>query len=261
MKIKLLTILLGSLVFGGVAIGQTSKETDQQKLEKVLTSQEQVNSQSAQAQKKVSDISEETRKLLDEYRMTLRKIDNTKIYNSQLEKLLADQQQEMKAIQMDIDSIRTTQREVVPLMMRMIATMEKFVQFDIPFLMEERQDRIAKLKAMMNRADVSTSEKFRRVLEAYQIENDFGRTIEAYRGLHQVNGKDLTVDFLRIGRLALIYQTLDGKQSGQWMPQQKQWLPLDDSYAKSIRKGLRIARKETAPDLMKLPIQTAGVKQ
>ncbi|MCB0385825.1 MAG: hypothetical protein KDD43_10570, partial [Bdellovibrionales bacterium] len=73
MKIKLLTILLGYLVFGGVAIGQTSKETDQQKLEKVLTSQEQVNSQSAQAQKKVSDISEETRKLLDEYRMTLRK--------------------------------------------------------------------------------------------------------------------------------------------------------------------------------------------
>lgn len=225
MKQKLIPIILGTFLFAGAAMAQQPAETEQQKLNQVLSSQEKANSESAQAQKKITEISDETRRLLDEYRMTLRKIDNTKIYNAQLEKLLADQVAEMKAIQKDIDSIRNTQREVVPLMMRMIATMEKFVQLDIPFLMEERQDRIGKLKTMMNRADVSTSEKFRRVLEAYQVENDYGRTIEAYRGLQQVNGKDLTVDFLRIGRLALIYQTLDGKQAGQWMPQQKRWLP------------------------------------
>ena len=260
MKKPKLILLLATLLMMLPASGDQGKG-DQQKLETTITAQATTNQQSIKSQKKVSQLSDQTRQLLEDYRMTLRKIDNTKIYNDQLKKLMKDQSEDMKSIQADIDSIRNTQKDVVPLMLRMIATLDKFVQLDVPFLQQERQDRIAKLKKMMNRADVSTSEKFRRVLEAYQVENDYGRTIEAYRGLHNINGKDLTVDFLRVGRLALIYQTLDGQQAGHWIPTQGRWQALDESFAKGIRKGLRIARKETAPDLIKLPIQTAEVVQ
>jgi hypothetical protein len=94
-------------------------------------------------------------------------------------------------------------------------------------------------------------------MEAYQIENEFGRTIEAYRGTLQVEGKEITVDFLRFGRIALVYQSLDESMAGTWNKQEKKWESLDSSYRSAIRQGMRIARKQAAPDLIRLPLAAA----
>jgi hypothetical protein len=109
----------------------------------------------------------------------------------------------------------------------------------------------------MNQSDVTDSEKFRRILEAYQIENEFGRTIEAYRSTLQRDGKELMVDFLRVGRIALVYQTLDGTENGVWDAQERGWRQLDSSYRSAIQQGLRVARKQTAPDMIRLPLPAA----
>ena len=98
-----------------------------------------------------------------------------------------------------LGEIETTSREVLPMMQKMLATLDQFVKLDVPFLLEERTNRVAQLKDMMTRADVSISEKYRRIVEAYQIEMEYGRTIEAYQG----KVGDKTVDFLRAGRVAL----------------------------------------------------------
>jgi len=93
------------------------------------------------------------------------------------------------------------------------------------------------------------------VTEAYQIENDFGRTIEAYKDTLTLNGATREVDFLRIGRVALVYQTADGKYSGAWDQKSGQWIELDKGdYKNQIRFGLRIARKQVAPDLVMVPV-------
>ena len=139
-------------------------------------------------------------------------------------------------------------------MQRMVETLEQFVALDVPFLLEERNGRVATLKQMMTRADVTISEKYRRILEAYQIENEFGRTIEAYRGTLDQEGKKLTVDFLRVGRIALVYQTLDASQNGVWDQGQRAWKELDSSYASAIQQGLKVARKQSAPDMIRLPL-------
>jgi Protein of unknown function (DUF3450). len=52
---------------------------------------------------------------------------------------------------------------------------------------------------MMDGAGVAASEKFGRVREAYQVEMDYGRTMEAYSGLHTINGQERDVEFLRLG--------------------------------------------------------------
>jgi hypothetical protein len=107
---------------------------------------------------------------------------------------------------------------------------------------------------MMDKANVAPSEKFRRVMEAYQVEMDYGRTIEAYSGFQEISGNESNVDFLRIGRTALLYQTRDGGAQGVWNKQTRQWDELDSSYRTQITKGLRMARKQLAPDLIMVPV-------
>jgi hypothetical protein len=107
---------------------------------------------------------------------------------------------------------------------------------------------------MMDRADIAPSEKFRRVMESYQVEMDYGRTLEAYSGLHIIDGQERDVDFLRVGRTALIYQTRDASLQGTWNKQTRQWQALPSSYRTQVTKGLRMAKKQLAPDLLMLPI-------
>jgi len=145
-------------------------------------------------------------------------------------------------------------------MERMIDGIEQSIALDIPFLLEERTKRVETLKQIMERSDVSVAEKFRKVMEAYQIENEFGRTIEAYQGELNLDGSTRQVDFLRIGRVGFLYQTLDGTETGVWDQKNREWVDAAGS-ASAVRLGLRMARKQTAPDLLKLPFPTAEAAQ
>jgi hypothetical protein len=136
----------------------------------------------------------------------------------------------------------------------MIDSLDAFVQLDVPFLEDEREERILDLRKLMFRADVTESEKYRRIMEAYQIENEFGRTIEAYRSTLVREGREVSVNFLRVGRIALVYQALDGSEAGVWNQAERRWESLDDSHRNAIRDGLKIARKQVAPDLLRIPL-------
>ena len=230
-------------------------------LDKTTQAQKQNDKEARASQKKITKIAGDIRSTVDDYRLVNRRIDNTKIYNQQLRDLIRSQEGEMVSIKKQIESLTNTNKEIMPLMARMLENLEKFVSLDIPFLPDERKNRLSALKAMMKRADVSTSEKYRRLLEAYQVENEYGRTIEAYKGIQKHESKELTVDFLRIGRLNLIYQSVDGKKSGYWNRKENRWVYLPSTYSKTVRKGIRMARKQLAPDLIKLPIPAPEVIQ
>lgn len=209
------------------------------------------------SQKKIDRVSDQTQKLLEEYRAATRQTETQQVYNRYLQDLLESQQQEKLSRQRQLEEIETTQREILPLALRMLDSLEDFIRLDMPFLPEERGQRLKKLQQMIKRADVTNAEKFRRILEAFQIENDYGNTIEAYRGDLELNGSKNSVDFLRLGRLALYYQRLDGSETGYWSKEQKRWEKLPDHYRQTIRTGLRIARKEMAPDLLVVPLPAA----
>jgi len=212
------------------------------------------NEEGLKSQQRVDALSDETDKLLTEYRTTIKQIDALRVYNRQMEGLIASQEMEVASLRHDIDEVEVVGRGVTPLMLKMIGSLEAFVALDVPFLAEERKERLANLRTLMNRSDVTNSEKYRRIMEAYQIENDYGRTIEAYRGTRE-DGK--TVDFLRVGRISLIFQSLDADEAGVWDQEAGQWVALDSSYRTAIKQGLRIARKEAAPDLIRLPLPAA----
>ncbi len=139
-------------------------------------------------------------------------------------------------------------------MAQMVESLDQFVELDLPFLLPERRSRVAFLETLLERSDVTVAEKFRRVLEAYEIENDYGRTIEAYKDSLEFEGASREVDILRIGRIALLYQTVDAGAYGMWDRQKKEWTPLPAAYRNQIREGIRVARRQIAPNLLLLPV-------
>lgn len=215
------------------------------------------NTANAVSQKKVDKLSDQTEDLAAAYRSALQSTRSLQVYNRQLESLIASQDSEVASLEKQIDSVTEVGREIMPLMLRMIDTLDQFVSLDVPFLEEERRDRVQQLRDMMDRADVTISEKYRRLLESYQIEYDYGRNIEAYSGELAGDGQKRTVDFLRIGRIALLYQTLDGEETGAWDREAGKWVILGDDYRGSVGQGIRMARKQVAPNLIRIPVPAA----
>jgi len=209
---------------------------------------------SVQSQMRIDKIDDQTDDMAIEYRSTLDQIESLRVYNSQLEKLLDAQLAELASLDEQIASVTVIGREVTPLMLRMVDTLDSFVDKDVPLLLSERRERVAHLRELMGRADVADSEKYRRIMEAYQIENEYGRTIEVYQDTLDMGGEERTLDILRIGRISLLYQSLDGAEVGAWDRRAGQWVELPSEYRDSIRRGIRIARKQMAPDMIRVPV-------
>ena len=225
----------------------SGKETTQS----VVQGQVKNNQVAAQSQKKISKITKESLDISNKYRSTLEDINNVRIYNDQLRVRIASQKKEKVSLRKQIHDVENMDTEIVPLMLEMLSALEKFVQLDVPFEKKERKKEVKDLRLMMDRADVTNAEKYRRILEAYQIESEYGRTIGAYRALQNVDGKEITVDFLRLGRLSLIYQTLDKKKSAYWSQDKKSWVEIPSKYSRAISTGIKIARNQTAPNFIK----------
>jgi hypothetical protein len=244
----------GLLGCAALLLAAQSVPAQDSKLGRALEAQIGLDQEAQSSQGRVDEIDDETQRLLSEYRRALSDAESYTSYAEQLEAQVRSQQEEMDEMDRQLLEVETTSREVLPLMQKMLATLERFVQLDVPFLLEERTRRVATLQEMMSRADVTISEKYRRIVEAYQVELDYGRTIEAYEGdLASEGGEPRTVQFLRVGRVTLLYQTLDGSETGYWDAGGKRWVVANE-YAHSFKEGIGVAKKARAPEMLIVPV-------
>jgi hypothetical protein len=243
------------LLLGSLTLYWPSPLNASNRLTQALEAEDSILRQAQESQTRVDAMADETLRLVHEYRDLRREQENLAVYNANLEDMVRSQEAEMVSLERQIEDIKVTQREIVPLMLRMLDALEAFVAADLPFLLDERMARVEGLRALMRRADVDVPEKFRRIMQAYQTEADHGRTIEAFQGeLVTDHGPGRSVEFLRIGRLVLAYQTLDRNESGFWEPRNQAWTPLETRHNQSIRQGLRIAARQAAPELIQVPV-------
>ena len=222
------TFLVGGLASFSV-IGQSSQvEEAQQRLSKWYVN-------SAKVQSRIDALDEQTRQDYYEYIHTVKRAEQIETYNAQLQKLISSQEDELNQLEQQLVSLSDTEQAALPLLNKMLKTLNSFDQKDLPFLTTERSERLTRLSALLDRADVSVAEKYRQVLEAYQIEVEYGRTLEAYSGmLTVIEQPSRDVTFLRLGRVALYYQTSDGQESGQWNPETQSWQQLAESMNLSL---------------------------
>jgi hypothetical protein len=207
------------------------------------------------AQQKIDTLHADTRTMIDDYYARLKLVEGLRLYNSMLQRQLDNQVAEIDILQNSIGNVATVERQVLPLMSRMIDGLEQFIALDVPFLTQEREKRTTKLRELLPRSDVTVAEKTRRVLEAYQIENDYGRTIEAYKDKLALDNASFDAEFLRIGRIGLMYRTVGNGDVGYWDKDRKGWVPLDAvPYRRYIEQGLKVAKQEIAPELISIPL-------
>ena len=216
---------------------------------------EQISAQAKGSQVKIDATTEQTRELYADYKVVLKEIEGLQVYNRQLERQIAVQEREMAELAASIDRVTEVERQVMPLMLRMIEGIDQFVSLDIPFRIDERRERIERLRTIMDRADVAVSEKFSQVLGAYQIENEYGRTIEAYSDTISLDGSDIIVDLLKVGRVALVWQSKDREITGWWNNRSNRYEEIDESdYATSVSRGIKMARKQLTAGLFAVPV-------
>ena len=207
------------------------------------------------SQQTVERLDDESRQMLEEYRQLVQQLQRTTQANNDLQSKVEQQAAEISRITRELDDIEHVRSDIDPLMQKMLTTLGQLIELDTPFLAEERQTRQAALEEAFSKRSGDIAERFRQLLEAYQIEADYGRNIEAYQGqMPQQDGSRKMVDFLRLGRVALFYQTLDGRAGGVWDNQKRVWHSLEPSHMAGISQAIRIARKQLPPDLMVLPL-------
>jgi seryl-tRNA synthetase len=185
----------------------------------------------------------------DRYARTLAEADITARYNTQLEQQLRSQQEEIAALEAQVTALDGTAVDVQPLLQRMFSELEQFVANDVPFFKEERDQRVERLRELMGQVEASASEKFRRLMEAYQIEMEYGRTMSSYKQM--VDGRE--AEMVRLGRVSLMYRTVETGETGYWDNERKAWVP-DPEAAAAIQEALSIAKEERAPDLIMVPV-------
>lgn len=228
-----------------------------QAIDPALEEQASADQDAQRSQRTINDLDDEISLSTAENRLATQELGRLKIYNANLASIVADQEREKAALQRQIDEFGDVERDVVPFLFELLDALETFVAHDLPFLQSERNERLARLRTGMDRSDLTISEKYRLIMEAYQIETSYGRNIEAYTGTLPVEGVERRVDMLRIGRVLLAYQTPDGAMTGYWDRETQQWTTADSFYRREVADALRIARKQMAPRLLEIPVSAA----
>jgi len=224
-------------------------------IDKSINVIEKTNQTLGKYQKQINHLDEKKEKLFQEYKYVNQEIKSTKNYNTQLQNVITSQEGELKNLEDQLVDIENTQKNIYPLMEKMVKSLKKLVELDTPFLLEERKNRIDRIEQSLNRADIKTAEKFRIILEAFKIEYDYAKNIETYQDISD----DKTYNFLRLGRVALYKQSLDLKDYFVWDNKKKQWEIIEDSNTKAnIRKGIKIAKKQENVSLLELPFKVEG---
>lgn len=249
------TIWTIGVLVGGLAMPvQATSELDN-----IIDSKQRTQIQAQRTQNSIVALDEKTSDAVAEYRALLRENTVLTAYTNQLEKQTAQQQQLLASLEKSMANVRETRMELTPLMQQMVQVLTLFVEQDTPFLWQERQLRLTELKRLLANPNISIADKYRRILEAYQIETEYGDTIETWQAQLPLSELDKTVQLIRVGRVALYYLTPDQQTAGYWDNNTRSWLTLPETWLAKVKQAYEVADNKTVPVLLALPLLEASI--
>ena len=245
------------LIVVATLLGSSLAFADQ--IQPLLDVGEQRQNSEQVSQTKIDSMDDDTSLIINEFKTVSKQIEGLRVYNAQMRKQIERQEERLKEIDKTMKEAQVMQRQVPPFTRRMLAGIEKSIELDMPFHLAERKERIAFANAAIDNPTVSPAEGLRQVLETFNVEMEYGRKLDNYKDTIEIEGQQREVNVLRVGRLALVYQSSDESLTGAWDNNKDEWVPLDNSYRNPTRKGLRIANKLATVSMLELPIQNPEV--
>lgn len=223
-------------------------------IDKAAAIESQTVTDAAVSQQRIDVSDEQSQTTKADIERLQREIENLTLYRNHLQSLVESQQQEQASLERQLEEIAQTRQGIVPLMYRMIDDLSAWVETDLPIKRGQRQARVDSLKTLMARADVADAEKFRRILEAYQIELDYGAKLGTYEETLAIDGVERDVDILHLGRLSLVAKSLNGEQFWFYDHPTNQWTAIEDHSHEVLQQAYDVANKKQPPTLMALPL-------
>ena len=250
-KAKVKRIAVSTAAAASILLGATIANAQDERLKSIVDEVNAANKLAVASQQTIDGVADATQRIFGDYRGVLKTNAGLRAYNAQQNRVIVKQLEEIEKIKTSIGQIDEIKRQIIPEMEQMIENLEEFINADVPFLKEERLDRIAGLKEAMDSPNVSDPERFRIVLEAYKAEVQYGRTFFAYEGLDEQNR---SVNFVRLGRVGFYYQTKDTTETKAWDVATGQWVDVSGEFTTPVRQLIRMAQKRTQQDVSILPI-------
>ncbi|MGO2406049.1 MAG: DUF3450 domain-containing protein [Vibrio litoralis] len=245
-KLKGITLAL-------LAISSFSAQADS--LDNARSIERQTNQVAKNAQQKIDANSDQSFQLQAEVERLQDQVDNLSLYQTHLKKLVASQEAEKVSIDEQLTNIEETRQGVVPLMYHMIDGLESSLEQGAPVRFASREKRLDELKTLMGRSDISDAEKYRRILEAYQIEMDYGSKLGIYEDQINLTQDDVRqVDLLYVGKVVLLARSKDAQHAWLWSQAKQQWQEVPADQKPDINQAYALANKQQAPSLLHLPL-------
>lgn len=259
LSFRMLAPLASLLVVGST---QAAEEVDTTALGEAMEVVGQMNEAAIESQERINRLSDSASSLFEDFQVENDNLEALLVLNAGWRQQISVQEEQLETISESITEVRNVTQEMPLLMQKMIASMERFIELDMPFKLEERRQRVEFVKSLMNDPGVSVAERFRQILSLYQTENSYGRTHETYPTTLTLDGVRRDVDIMRVGRIALAYQTTDRTMTGAWDPEARQWVSLPASeYRTAIDNAIRVSSGLIAPEIMQLPITAPELAQ
>ena len=235
----------------GFSVISLANEVVEVNMESVLEVGRDNQQLSATSQDKIDATERQTDKIVNEYKVVSKQVEGLKLYNAQKRIQIQAQLDLMDKLDEQLVQVVVMQRQIPPLAGKMLDSLETFIKLDTPFRAEERRARVDLVRSSMSKPKVTASEQVRQVLEAYNIEAEYGRKIDTYE---DKLSDGTVVNILVIGRIGMFYQTKDERTSGRWDNEVGECVELPGSYRKPIRDGIRMAKKLSPVDMLLMPV-------
>ena len=214
----------------------------------------------AENQRLIESLNTETENLISEHKKNIEEIESLSKYNYLLQEQIQVQLEQIENAEVTINKIAIAERKIPSLFFDMIEALDHSIEESLPFQKTDRKNRIAALKALIKRPEVTLSEKYQRILDAYRIENSFGKSISTSKETITLDQQELLVDILRIGRLALFYSTFSNDRVGMWDDSKQMWIELTRPlFKQNIRTAISVARGDKPHNLLTLPFSSTAI--
>lgn len=232
------------------------------------------------------------------YASVLEQIANVQAATDQKRLYLQTQENKIASLQEQIASVDEVKASIRPLVTKMAAEIEKEIVSDIPFNASERFARLDRLKEDLANANSSVPSLFRQSMNILDTEVVAGSSVVAYTGnnpkepgtrlaacdadlastqcdlpkaIKDALPKDATAIeaptlresvydgyYVHFGRMSMIYLQHDSSEGWRWDRDSNDWTEMSGSDVLDARRAVRIARGESAPNVVLAPVKVDG---